>query len=625
MKSSGHSLFAQLKKSAEDHGTRPAILGVPSACLSHGALLSHVESTVEKLNALGVGRNDRVAIVLPQGPELAVAFLSVAAGATAAPLNHNYKAEDFAFYLEDLEARAIIVMKGDKTEAREAAHSLNVPVIELIPAEKQDGRFDLSGTSRPLNGKGGFAVSSDIGLVLHTSGTTSRPKMVPLTHSNLCNSASNIVKTVQLVPDDCCLNIMPLFHIHGLVACVLASLRGGGSTVCTRGFNASRFFGWLKEFKPTWYSAVPTLHQAILGQLRMDSLPTIDCALRFIRSSSAALPPPVMESLEQAFGVPVIESYGMTEAAHQMAGNPLPPRVRKPGSVGVAAGPEICILDGNGDPLPQGKVGEVCIRGANVTPGYEKNPEANSSSFTRGWFRTGDQGYLDEEGYLFLTGRLKELINRGGENIAPREIDEALLAHPDIKQAVGFAVPHPSLGEDVAAAVILNEGATSNEASLRSFALEKLPAFKVPSRILILDDIPKGPTGKLQRIGLAEKLSNALKVSYEAPSTDTERKISSIMEALLDRTSISRNDNFFALGGDSLRATQVLSRLKELFSSELPLTLLFQLPTPALLGEYLDGLDARREIENLARALEELSPEERELLIGEETSNESGH
>ncbi|MCZ6672639.1 MAG: AMP-binding protein [Verrucomicrobia bacterium] len=612
------SIQALLSDNAENYGDNPAILSEAFTTLSHRDLFRQFEASIKALNKFGVGRNDRVAIVLPQSPELAVAFLCVAGGATAAPLNYSYKEADFRFYLEDLQACALIVLQGDSTPARVAASSLQVPVIELVPDVTGNGRFELSGIERALKGQGGFAEPEDVGLILHTSGTTSRPKIVPLTQANLCISAQNIVQTVQLQSNDRCLNVMPLFHIHGIVACILASLGGGGSTVCTRAFEAGKFFGWLRKFKPTWYSAVPTMHQAILGQ--SDSETGVESSLRFIRSSSAALPPPVMEDLEQAFSVPVIESYGMTEAAHQMASNPLPPQARKPGSVGLAAGPEVCILGDSDEILASGEIGEISIRGTNVTSGYENNPEANISSFTSGWFRTGDQGYLDTEGYLFLTGRLKEMINRGGENIAPREIDEALLTHAEVRQAVGFAMPHPSLGEDVAAAVILKEGSTLNEADLRKYALEKLPDFKAPSRIVILDDIPKGPTGKLQRIGLAEKLAEALKVTYEAPSTETERLVSSTIEEVLDVTRVGRNHNFFDLGGDSLRALQVLSRVKKTLGLETELTLLFRLPTPALLAEYLDELVFEHEIEMLAEELNKLSSDEQADLLEDKTS-----
>jgi acyl-CoA synthetase (AMP-forming)/AMP-acid ligase II len=311
---------------------------------------------------------------------------------------------------------------------------------------------------------------------------------------------------LELAPGDVCLNIMPLFHIHGLIAATLASLSAGAAVCCTPGFNAFRMFAWLEEVKPTWYTAVPTMHQAIL-QLAPRNAGIIQSArLRFIRSSSASLPAPVMQALEETFNVPVIEAYGMTEAAHQMAANPLPPAPRFPGAVGIAAGPEIATMDADGNLLAPGELGEVVIRGRNVTTGYENNPKANAENFVAGWFRTGDQGIIDEHGYLRLTGRLKEQINRGGEKVSPLEIDAVLLDHPAVAQCLAFAVPHDKLGEDVAAAIVLREGAEATEHELRDFAAVRLAQFKVPRTIVFLDEIPKGATGKLQRIGLAAKL-----------------------------------------------------------------------------------------------------------------------
>jgi len=305
------------------------------------------------------------------------------------------------------------------------------------------------------------------------------------------------------------MNIMPLFHIHGLIAAVLSSLGAGASVHCAPGFNALRVYGWLDEIEPSWYTAVPTMHQAILSRAsrNADSVARARKNLRLVRSSSSSLPPQVMKELEETFDVPVVEAYGMTEAAHQMACNPLPPAVRKPGSVGIAAGPEVAIMDESDSTLLEiGQTGEIVIRGPNVTPGYENNPDANASAFTDGWFRTGDQGVMDDEGYISITGRLKEIINRGGEKISPREVDEVLMDHPAVAQAVTFAMPHDKLGEEVAAAIVLREGEAAEESEVREFVSGHLADFKVPRRVLILDEIPKGATGKLQRIGLAEKL-----------------------------------------------------------------------------------------------------------------------
>ena len=491
-----------------------AISGIDRPHLPYAELRDLASQTAASLNTLGIGRNDRVAIVLPNGPEMATAFIAIAACATTAPLNPAYTQEEYDFYLSDLSAKALIVESGSRSPAITAAQAQDIPVLELeTQTDAPAGVFRIgTASSVQTNGGtgGGMAGPDDIALVLHTSGTTSRPKIVPLSHANICTSAANIQTTLSLVPNDVCLNIMPLFHIHGLMAAILATLGRGASVCCSSGFDALRFFSWLDEAKPTWYTAVPTMHQAILTRSKRNQESVENARLRFIRSSSSSLPPQVLHELETVFDVPVVEAYAMTEASHQMTCNLLPPGVRKPGTVGCAAGPEVAIMDeSNPDLLGQGATGEIVIRGENVTRGYENNPTANAENFVNGWFRTGDQGVLDEDGYLTITGRLKEIINRGGEKISPREVDDVLMDHVAVQQVVTFAMPHKSLGEDVAAAVVLKEGESADAASIRTFAAERLASFKVPRKVLIVDEIPKGATGKLQRIGLAEKLGLA--------------------------------------------------------------------------------------------------------------------
>jgi acyl-CoA synthetase (AMP-forming)/AMP-acid ligase II len=500
-----HRTIAALIAAGE--ASRPAIRAPERGPLTYAGLRDLAEGTVAALNRIGIGRGDRVAIVLPNGPEMAAAFLAIACGATTAPLNPAYKEEEFEFYLTDLRARALVIQKGMESPAREVARRLGVAVLDLVPdAAGGAGGFALEGGSPGRAARPGLAEEEDVALVLHTSGTTARPKIVPLTHGNVCASAANIRRTLDLSAADACLNVMPLFHIHGLMAATLASLAGGGAVICTPGFNALRFFGWLDAERPTWYTAVPTMHQAILARAERNREIIARAPLRFLRSSSASLPAQAMRDLEAVFGAPVIESYGMTEASHQMCSNPLPPRPRKPGLVGLPAGPEVAIMDEDGTILPPGAVGEVVIRGPNVTRGYEANPEANAKAFTNGWFRTGDQGMFDADGYLMLTGRLKELIKRGGEQVSPLEVDGILSEHPAVAQALTFAIPHPMLGEEVGAAVVLREGMGCTERELRDFAAKHLADFKVPRKIVFLPEIPKGATGKLQRIGLAEKL-----------------------------------------------------------------------------------------------------------------------
>lgn len=484
-----------------------AMMAPGGAPLSYGAMNQLIAQTTAALNAMGIGRGDRVGIVLPNCPEMATAFVAVASACTAAPLNMAYRADEFEFYLSDLKAKALIVAAGSQTPALEVAAKLGMAVIELkaLP-ERGAGNFELAASQTGQAALPGPAMSDDVALILHTSGTTSRPKIVPLSHRNVCASARNISHTLQLTGADRELHVMPLFHIHGLIAGVLAPMAVGSMIFCTPGFNALKFFSWMKECKPTWYTAVPTMHQTILARAA-NNMDVIEAnPLRFIRSSSSSMPPQVIAELERVFKTPLIESYGMTEAAHQMASSPLPPGKRIPGSVGIAAGPEIAIMDNSGNLLAAGDIGEIVIRGENVTLGYENNDKANAEGFINGWFRTGDQGTITSDGYLTLTGRLKEIINRGGEKISPREVDEVLMDHPAVAQVVTFGMPHDKLGEEVAAAVVLREGKTATDREIREFVATKLADFKVPKKILIMDEIPKGATGKLQRIGLAQKL-----------------------------------------------------------------------------------------------------------------------
>jgi len=489
-------------------GEDTAIAAPDRQPLSYNLLRAQVDYTVSRLNDLGVGRNDPVAIVLPNGPEMASAFICIGAAATTAPLNPAYRGEEFDFYLEDLQPKLLVVEDSTDSPVVNSANKLGINVVTLKYSKSDPaGKFELIGESINQNSPTpGLAHPSDIALVLHTSGTTSRPKLVPLSQQNVCASAHNVSLSLALTSTDICLNIMPLFHIHGLIAAVLGSIHAGASVNCTPGFNALKFFIWLEEIRPSWYTGVPTMHQAILSRAERNQKTIDEVKLRFLRSSSASLPPQVMQDLEKTFDAPVIDPYGMTEAAHQMACNPLPRGSQRPGSVGLAAGPKVSIMNQEGELLSPGVIGEVVIQGENVTSGYLNNEQANASAFTNGWFRTGDQGHIDKKGYLTLTGRLKEIINRGGEKISPREVDEVLLDHESIAQVVTFAIPHQKLGEEVAAAVVLEDGEELDEKSLRNYAATRLADFKVPKKVVFLEEIPKGPTGKLQRIGLAEKL-----------------------------------------------------------------------------------------------------------------------
>jgi amino acid adenylation domain-containing protein len=597
-----------LKAQAERMPDASAILAPGRAPLTYGRLGVHIDDTVQALRAMGVGRNNRVALVLPNGPEMAVAFLAVAAGAICAPLNTLYRSSEFDFYLADMHVEALIIQAGTDSPARAVARARGINIIELSPmCEAEAGLFTLMSEKYARPALHEFAQPHDIAVVLPTSGTTSRPKIVPLTQMNVCISAHKTRETLDLAESDRCLNVMPLFHPHGLIGAVLTSLMTGASVVCTPGFNASQFFTWLAEFRPTWYTAVPTIHQAILARVAANREVVAHYPLRFIRSGSAPLPSRVLAELEEMFSAPVIEYYGMTEAASQITSNPLPPHVRKPGSVGAAAGPEVAIMNQAGALLPAGATGEVVIRGPSVMQSYDNNPIANGQAFTQGWFRTGDQGFLDTDGYLFLTGRLKEFINRGGEKIAPAEVDDVLMDHPAVAQAVSFAVPHARLGEDIAAAVVLHKLASATESDIRQFAAARLAASKIPCRVLIVENLPKSPTGKLQRIGLAEKFSlmpsdraqPEKQAGFTAPWTPLEEVLVGLWAQVLDLDGVDIHDNFFQLGGDSILATQLISRVREVTHVELPFHSFFETPTVAGMA---------RSVETASRAALGLSP-----------------
>ena len=495
----GGTLLTVLEAGAE---AAPAIVVPDGAKLTYGALRAQVRQTADTLAALGLGQGDRIALVLPNGAEAIVAFLGAAVAATAAPLNPAYTEDEFRFYFEDTAAKAVIVPPGGAEAARRA---MPEGAILIEAAIDSGGNLRLaSDAPRQADRSAAEPIGEDVALVLHTSGTTSRPKRVPLKHRNLAASVANIIATYALTPDDVSMCVMPLFHVHGLVASALATLGSGGTVVVPPRFNPLGFWPLVKAHRGTWYSAVPTIHQWLLARGSSGGRPAGAETLRFMRSCSAALPPAAMVQMEERFGAPVLEAYGMTEASHQMTSNPLPPAPRVPGSVGPGTGVQVGIMDDAGRLQPAGTPGEVVIQGPNVTDGYENNPEANAESFTAGWFRTGDLGALDADGYLTLLGRIKELINRGGEKISPREIDEVLLQHPAVAEAVCFGVPHPIWGEEVAAAVVPRGSAT--EPDLLRHCREHLADFKVPKQIHLVESIPRTATGKVQRRHVAAAL-----------------------------------------------------------------------------------------------------------------------
>ena len=582
----GDTIYQMLRGGAEASPEAIAITSPGCEPMTYWRLFEQVDCIIKCLAEIGVARNDRIAIVMPNSAEMIAVFLGICCTAISAPLNPRYTKQEIFSFLADLPATALVIQSGATSRAALAARERGIPVFEVAPAPNTICRFTVKGPALSSLARNRLPNPDDVALIQHTSGTTSKPKKVLLTHRNLCASALAIRDSLRLTSSDRCLNVMPLFHIHGLVGGLLASLAAHASFVATPDFNVDQFFDWMSELLPTWYTAVPAIHQAILGRSRDQAETMTKGRLRFIRSSSAPLASKVLEELERVFKVPVIEAYGMTEASHQISSNPLPPCERKRGSVGVASITEVAIVDDEGNFLTAGKIGEIVLRGANVTSGYEPE-QMNQEALSNGWFRTGDLGYLDADGYLFLTGRLKENVNRGGENISPREIDDVLLEHPDILQAAVFAIPHPTLGETVAAAVVLRDDSQVTESKIREYLSERLANFKIPTRILVVDDIPKTSTGKVRRADLALIFAEPLKSEFVAPKNDLEALVAEIYVDVLGSQQVGSGDNFFALGGDSLRATQVISRVRSLLAVNLSIATVFTKPTVAELAKEI--------------------------------------
>ena len=474
----------------------------------------------------GIARGDAIAIALPDGPEMLLASLAAVSIATCAPLNPSFCEAEFEFYLSSLGVRALIAEPGSPAVA--AAQRLGIPLFQ------PSGLLGAAAATRTY---------SEAALLLHTSATTGKPKLVPLSAANLSAMIDATCGALELSSDDRFLSMMPLFHLQGLLSC-WAQWRAGGSVVVTAGFEAREFPSWIEEYRPTWYTAGPTLHGAILSLTGDSFRPG---RLRLVRSLGAPLHQTLLEQLEASLGIPVIEGYGLTEAG-LLTSNPL--RQRKPGSVGRSAGAEIAIIGG-----------EIVVRGPSVFAGYANDPEANREAFREGWFRSGDLGRIDSEGFLYVTGRIKEMINRGGEKILPLEVDITLAAHPSVAEAVTFGIPHPTLGEDVAAAVVLRPGRSVGESELRQFASGRLAPFKVPRRILFLETIPRGATGKPLRGLLTEQYAPAAAAPLP-PADALERRLAAIWAEMLNLAEIGITDDFFALGGDSLLAVHMLLRVE---------------------------------------------------------------
>ena len=563
----------------------PAILAPNRDPLTYMDLGRQLSAAARALAEAGYGGRSRIGVALPPGAECAVAVLAVCANAVCAPLNPELDEATLRRLLVAMRIDALIVPQGEDSPIVRAARRAGVALVGV--------RFDaksLAGTLAliPEERRQPVALTApradDVALLTHTSGTTSTPKIVPLTHRVMAESALAHIEIRGLTPQDRGMVAAPLHSVAGIRRNLLPPLLLGGSVVCPAGLDPALLVASLQRDSPTHYWASAGTHMAILEELERHD-PPIRHALRFVLSGASSLPSSAAERLERTLGVPVLEGYGITETG-SIAQAPVPPARAPRGSVGRPANAIVAIMDGDGGTLGAEETGEIVVQGPELFGGYEDNADADSAAFRDGWFRTGDLGHLDLDGFLFISGRIKDIINRGGAKIAPSEVEDALAHHPSIVEAAAFAMPHPTLGEDVAAAVVLRGDRAATESELRDFVRTRLAAFKVPTRIFAVTELPKGPLGKVRRGELAD-VARRCRTALVPPSNSEEAEVVSIFAEVLDLERISVEDNFFQLGGDSLRGTRVIARLEACFGVTVPLTALFARPTAGAIASEI--------------------------------------
>lgn len=613
MPTAATTIPALLAMQARAHGSRPALAAADGPALSYAALAAASDRLAAALFARGIGRDSRLAVVVPNGLDVAVGLLVASAAAIAVPLAPQATADEYRVWFRTGRVSHLLTTAQAAPAARAVAAELGLPVIELEPTtagpsgsaagtaqpwgrlvschERADDQ-GLPGPPRlpeptPRSSTPSPPAATDVAVVLMTSGSTGTPKRVPLTHANLLAGASSVAAALALGPSDRVLVMWEQYHVGGLVDLLLAPLVGGGTAVCAGSFDARRFFDLLDVARPTWFQGVPTTLRELLLHARLAGRLPVASTLRLLRSVAAPLPPDLMRELEAAFGVPVIQTFGMTEAAPLITTNRLPPGVRKPGSTGTPCGCEVAVLDAAGE-LPRGTTGEVAVRGPNVFAGYEDDPETNARVFRRGWFLTGDVGRFDEDGFLFLTGRVKEMINRGGEKIAPAEVEEAAVRHPAVAQAAAFAIPHATLGEDVGLAVVPRGGAAIDRDGLRAHLATHLSRFKLPAVVLVLEELPRCPIGKVRRRELTERFMAGCKpaplggitggeppppgdmAGGEPPSRGDVAALAAIWAVHLDLPAVDPDADFQILGGDSLARIRLVIAVESLCGVSFP-------------------------------------------------------
>lgn len=603
-----HTVAALIANAVQRQPAAPALLAPGRDPMSYGDLWRQCRHIGSELRARGHGPQARVAVVLPAGPEMAAAYLAVVTHACCVPLNPAAQDAELQRWFDATGVTCLLVEQGDTGAASRVARARGLPIVDItLDHHGCAGRLHPSTTCAVTDGQAAEPLPSDVGLIIQTSGTTGQPKVVELTHEALVASALSMVDTYQLTAKDCTINVRPMYHVASLIVNTLAPLASGGRVAYAPGFDGDSLFDWFAEFKPTWFSGVTTMYQWWLAHEQDYRRKLGDHRFRFLRAGSAAMPPAIMRRVEELTGAPVIEGYGMSERT-PIAVNPLPPGRRKPGTVGRPCGVELALFDAQGRAVPAGETGEIAIR----APGVRCEPVGEHGA----WFRTGDCGRFDEDGYLLITGRLKEMINRGGQKIAPREVEDQLLEHAAVAQAAAFGMAHPSLGEDVAAAVVARDGAAIDAAELRRFLLQRLAPYKVPAVIVQVDAMPLGPTGKVQRSILATRCAISASVEADPPAGATERRIAAIFADVLGRASVGRKESFFALGGDSIGGARVISRIVQAFGIELQANTLFARPSVAELAVHIDAWV--RQSEDLSREIDELTDDEVAALLERE-------
>jgi len=575
-------LAVPIRKAADT----PAILAPDRLPLTFAGLGRMMRSIAATLAGAGYGRGARIAVALPAGPECAVAVLAVSGCTTCAPINPELDEETLRHLLRSMCIDALIVPARENSHVVRAAERANVAMLELrVPPDAHAGEFALSiGTRRPP-----VAIEpprvGDIAVLTHTSGTTSLPKIVPLAQHGVAEAARAYVEARGINGHDRALLMAPLYNIAGLRRNLLPALMVGGSAVCPPGLDPAHFVEWLEHYRPTHYFGAAAQHIAVLDILENHRAPIRHC-LRFVLSGAATLPSAAAERLERILGVPVLEGYGMTEAGSIAQAPRLPARSPR-GSVGLACNSEVAIMDADGRRLAADETGEIVARGPELFDGYENNPEANAAAFRDGWFRTGDLGRIDRGGYIFIAGRLKDVINRGGAKIAPSVVEEALMRHTQVLEAAAYALPHSTLGEDVAAAVVLRRDADVTEHALRDFTRAHLAAFQVPTRVIAVPELPRGALGKVKRSELAAFAARHDPTQYVAARNAEEDLLLRVFADVLGLERIGADDNFFQLGGDSLSGMGALARIEAKCGIALPVRALFQQPTAAGLAAQL--------------------------------------